>query len=158
MSQDVASNDPAMRWGLPPGFRPVVSPVPDELKEMLREMLRSDEPIIGSLGNEGDTIFIVASTQRLFSARRGATAGVTGWTIKEYEWTSIADLKMQTASMNVRIVISFHSRDGRTAENGPRAKQWKIVTDSLAPFETARGSELYQAIQSVWVHKMRAES
>ncbi len=159
MSEDTAaSNDPAVRWGLPAGFRPVVSPVPDELKEMLREMLRPNEPVIGALGNEGDTIFVVASTERLFSARRGATAGVTGWTIKEYEWADIADLKMQTASMNVRYTISFHSRDGRTPSSGPRAKQWKLITDNLAPFETARGSELYEAIQSVWIHKTRGEN
>ena len=135
-----------------------MSPVPDELKDMLREMLRPNEPVLAALGNEGDSIFIVASTERFFSARRGATAGVTGWTIKEYVWPAIVDMKMQTASTNVRITISFHSRDGRTPESGPRAKQWKIVNDSLAPFETARGSEVYEAVQSVWIHKTRGEN
>ncbi len=154
MSQD-ASVDPAVRWGLPPGFRPVVTPVPDELKELLREMLRANEPIVASIGNEGDSIFLVASTERLFSARRGATAGVTGWTIREYEWLAITDLRLQSAPLNVRITVSFHSRDGRKAESGRGAKQWKLHTDALAPFETARGSEVFQAIQSVWVHKIQ---
>ena len=158
MSQDAASNDPAVRWGLPPGFQPVVSPLPNEVKDVLRGMLRPNEPIIASLGNEGDTIFIVASTQRVFSVRRGATAGVTGFTIRPYEWNEITDMKMQTASLNVRIVLSYHSRDGRTPESGPRAKQWKLHTDSLAPFETARGSQVYEAIQSIWIHKTHEAS
>lgn len=158
MSEAAASNDPALRWGLPAGFRPVVAPLPDDVKELMRGVLRAGEPVVAALGNEGDSIFVIATPQRLFRLKRGAAAGVTGWNLQDYEWLAITDLRLKTASINVGITVSFHSRDGRTPESGPRARQWKLCTDTLTPFETARGSQLFEAIQSIWVHKTHSEN
>ena len=150
-------SDAASRWGLPEGFAPVLMPLPDEIKSQMRPLLRANEPVIIALGNEGDSLFLVATTERVFSVRSGITAGTSGLQVREYSYQEIADLKMLQSPLNVKITLSFHSRDGRKAESGARAKQWKLYTDQLMPFETARGVQAFGALQKVWVHKTRPE-
>ena len=150
-------SDAASRWGLPPGFAPVLMPLPDEVKGALRPRFQPNEPVIITLGNEGDSLFLIATTERVFSVRSGITAGTSGLQIREYSYAEIADLKMLQSPLNVKITLSFHSRDGRKPESGARAKQWKLHTDQLMPFETARGVQAFDALQNVWIHKTRGE-
>jgi hypothetical protein len=146
-------SDPALRWGLPAGFRPVLYALPDEVKELVRGLLGANEPVVVALANQSDNIFLIATPQRLFSVRHGMGAGVTNFTVKEFAWDALTDLKMQQAPLNTKIMLSFHSRDGRNPESGPRAKQWKLVTDNLMPFDTEQGTNAFAALQSIWVHK-----
>ena len=150
-------SDAASRWGLPQGFTPVLMPLPDEIKSALRPRFQANEPVIISLSNEGDSVFLVATTERVWTVRSGMTAGTGGVNVREYSWHEIADLKMLQSPLNIKITLSFHSRDGRKPESGPRAKQWKLHTDALMPFESARGVQAFQALQNVWIHKTRAE-
>jgi hypothetical protein len=150
-------SDAASRWGLPSGFTPVLMPLPDEVKAALRPLLQPNEPVIISLTNEGNSVHLVATTERLFTVRSGMTAGTGGMSVREYSWAAIADLKMLQSPLNVKITISFHSRDGKKPESGPRAKQWKLHTDQVMPFETARGAQAFEALQNVWIHKTRSE-
>ena len=49
-------SDPAVLWGLPPGFEPVRQPIPDAAKQVLLPMLSADEPVLVMIANEGDSI------------------------------------------------------------------------------------------------------
>lgn len=148
-----AANDAAERWGLPAGFRPVLHPLPDEIKNLMREKLRADEAVIACVANVEDTISLVATTSRVFVVRTGPTAGVTGFQAREYSWEAIADLKLQTNPSNVKISISYHSRDGKTAESGPRAHQYKIQSDDITPLETLAGTQAFENLHAAWHYK-----
>lgn len=150
----MSGEDFATRWGLPPDFQPVRYPIADDVKGILRDLLRPNEPVVVTLANEGDTILLVATPQRLFSVRYGGvTAGVTGCTVREFPWEGITNIVLQQAAINVKIVIHFKSSDGRTVAVGQRARLAKAATDNLMPFESAAGMEAFQAIYSIWQHR-----
>ncbi|HEX8237359.1 MAG TPA: hypothetical protein VF600_15470 [Abditibacteriaceae bacterium] len=152
----MSAEDAAVRWGLPPGFSPARFPIAEDVKELLRDMLRPGEPVIVTLGNEGNSIFIVATPQRVFSIRSGLVAGITGFTVREFPWEGISDLRLQAAALNVKIAIHFKSTDGRTVEVGRRAALAKSAVDNLAPFETHAGTQAFEAIHTVWHYKKNA--
>lgn len=148
-------SDTATRWGLPADFEPVRLPIPEDAKFALRPMLTADEPVLVTISNEGDTISIVATSQRIFSVKTGgANAGATGATVKEYPYEGITDMKIQSAAINVKIALHFKTTNGgRTVEVGHRAKLAKDHVDNLMPFESTAGAEAFKAIYDLWVHK-----
>ncbi|MBV9468374.1 MAG: hypothetical protein JO316_02225 [Abitibacteriaceae bacterium] len=149
--------DPAVQWGLPPGFQPVRYAVSDEVKEVVRSLLQPNEPVIVSIANEGNTISLVATPYRLFSIRSGGiVAGVTGANVREFPWAGITNMVLQQAALNVKIVLHFKSSNGRDVEVGQRARLAKAATDNLMPFESAAGAEAFQAIYNVWQHRIIA--
>jgi len=150
------SNNPAERWGLPADFAPARFPIGDEEKELIREMLGADEPVLVTLVNENNTTTIVATTQRLFTIRSGQGAGVTGFTVREFPWSGIHDMRLTQMGTNVKIQVGFKSRDnGRTAEIGPKAAFAKDAIDDLKPFETNAGTQCFEAMHTLW-HTLRA--
>jgi hypothetical protein len=80
----MSAEDAAVRWGLPPGFMPARFPIADDVKDLIRDMLEQGEPVIVTLANEGNSISLVATSQRVFSIRSGLVAGVTGYTVREF--------------------------------------------------------------------------
>jgi hypothetical protein len=147
-------NDIAAQWGLPPGFQPVRYPVPDDVKSLIRDLLNANEPVIVSITNEDATISLIGTPQRLFSVRTGATAGVTGFNVREFPWEGITNLVLQSGSLNVKIAMHYRTTgDGRTVEVGRRAAMGRPAVDNLMPFETAAGTAVFQAIHSIWHHK-----
>ncbi len=150
---ETAGHDVAQHWGLPVGFRPINFPIPDDIKTLMREKLRAGEPVIASVMNEEGTTSLVATTQRIFVIRTGPTAGVTGFQAREYSWEAIADMKLQTNPSNVKISLFYHSRDGKTPETGPRAHQWGMKSDEIAPLETSTGTQAFENIHAAWHHK-----
>src|SRR4028119_1290101 len=117
----MSAEDAAVRLGLPPGLMPARFPIADDVKDLIRDMLSPGEPVIVTLSNEGNSISLVATSQRVFSIRSGLVAGVTGFTVREFPWEGISDLRLQAAALNVKISIHFKSTDGRTVEVGRRA-------------------------------------
>lgn len=150
---DAAENDVAQHWGLPAGFRPINFPIPDDIKSLMREKLRAGEPVIASVTNEEAAISLVATPQRIFVIRTGLAAGVTGFQAREYSWEAIADMKLQANPGNVKISLLYHSRDGKTPETGPRAHQWGMKSDEIAPLETSTGTQVFENIHAAWHHK-----
>src|SRR5439155_14985047 len=98
------TNDIATRWGLPADFVPVRLPIDDDVKDVVRDLLHPDEPVVVTMVNEGNSISIIATPQRLMAVRTGDTAGVTGFNVKEYPWEAITDLTIQRPSTNVTFV------------------------------------------------------
>jgi hypothetical protein len=147
------TEDPAVRWGLPPGFRPQCFPIPDPVKDLVRDLLGPGEPVIATLSNEGDSIAIVATPYRVFTIRSGMGAGVTGFNAREFPWEGITDMRLQAAALNVKIALYFKTTDGRTVEVGRRAILGKSAIDNLTPFETNAGTQVFEALQSIWHHK-----
>lgn len=147
--------DIAVRWGLPPGFTPTRFGVNDQVKSIIRDLLQGNEPVIVSIANEGDTIAVVATPQRLFTVKTGAVqgAGVTGCTVKEFPWEGITNLVMQHAGVNIKYAIHYRTKDGRTVETGMRAKLGQAAVDNVMAFENEAGTEAFQAINMVWLHK-----
>ena len=147
-------NEIAAQWGLPLGFQPVRYPVSDDVKLLIRDLLNANEPVIVSISNEDDTISLIGTPQRLFSVRTGATAGVTGFNVREFPWEGITSLVLQSGSLNVKIVVSYRTTgDGRTVEVGRRAAMGRPAVDNLMPFETTAGTAVFEAIHSIWHHK-----
>jgi hypothetical protein len=153
-------SDAALRWGLPEEFEPVRYPVNDEVKQLVREILEPNEPVIVSVANEGDTTSLLATPKRVITIRSGgATAGVTGFTMRDFTWDAITDIRMLTGALNVTITIHFQSKDGgRTAETGIKAKFAKPAIDKIMPFEISAGTAAFEAIHSVLHHKRIMES
>jgi hypothetical protein len=146
--------DVASQWGLPPGFAPVRLPIDDAVKDVVRDLLRPDEPVVVTMANEGNSISIVATPQRLMAVRTGDTAGVTGFNVKEYPWEAITDLTIQRPSTNVTFVVSFRSNDkGRTVATGAKARLAKEASDKLMPFEAAAGDDVFAALFTIWQHR-----
>lgn len=146
--------DAAARWGLPPGFAPIRFPISQQVKDVVRDLLGANDPVIISLSNESDTIAIIATPQRLLTARTGATAGVTGCTIRDFPYEAITNLTLQQAALNVKISIGFRSADGRTPEVGVRARMGKPTVEHLMPFETNAGTQVFEALHAIWTHKI----
>lgn len=148
-------SDPAVLWGLPPGFEPLRQPIPDAAKQVLLPMLSADEPVLVTIANEGDSITLVATPLRVLSVKTGgAQAGATGASVKEYPYEGITDMKIQSAAINVKIALHFKTtNNGRTVETGHRAKLAKDHVDNLMPFESTSGAEAFKAIYDIWVHK-----
>lgn len=146
----------ALRWGLPEGFVPVRYPIDDETKEMMRGVLQEGEPVVATIANEGGTVIVIATPQRLFTikAKTIGGAGVTGFNTKEFPWEAITNLVLQNAPLNVVFQIHYRSNDGIKIEVGRRAKLAKDMTDKVMPFETEAGKEFFQAIYGIWHHKM----
>jgi hypothetical protein len=149
----MSAEDAAVRWGLPPGFTPARFPIADDVKDLIRDMLEQGEPVIVTLSNEGNSISLVATSQRVFSIRSGLVAGVTGYTVREFPWEGISDLRLQASALNVKISIHFKSSDGRTVAVGRRAAFGKPAVDNLTPFETHAGTQAFEAIHAVWHYK-----
>lgn len=137
---------------------PVRYPVPDNVREIVREQLGPQEPVLVSLSNEGDTIQIIATPQRLMTVRSGGNqAGVTGCTVKDFPWAGITKMILQHAAMNLKIAIHYRTMDGRTVEVGRRAKMGKDAVENLTPFEQAAGGEAFDAMKTLWEHLKSAE-
>lgn len=147
--------DVAESWGLPAGFSPVRHPISDDVKNVVRDLLGPGEPVVVTLSNEGDSITLIATPQRLFSVRAGTVggAGVTGANVREFSWEGITKLILQPAALNVKIAIHYRTMDGRTVEVGRRAAMGKDAVDNVMPFESNAGSDAFQAIYDIWQHK-----
>ena len=145
--------DTSTQWDLPPGFQPVRYGINEQAKNAVRELLQPNEPVIISLANEEETVSIIATPQRLFAARTGQSAGVTGCMVKEFPWGDITNLVLQHAGPNVKIAVHYKTSDGRTVATGLRAKLAKPAVDNLMPFDPAIGAQAFEAIYSVWQHK-----
>jgi hypothetical protein len=145
----------AARWGLPEDFEPVRYAVNDDIKALVRDLLGPDEPVLVTVANESDSISLIATTQRIFTIRSGgATAGVTGFTTREFPWEALTDMRLQSGALNVGISLHFQSKDGgRTAEVGVRAKFGKPAVDKIMPFESAAGTTAFEAIHSLWHYR-----
>ena len=148
----------ATHWGLPEDFEPIRYPIDDEIKEVLRPLMAPDETVIVTAANEGNSITLVATNLRVMSIRSGgATAGVTGFTVRDFIYEAITDMRLQAAPLNVSIALHFQSKDnGRSAEIGQKAKFGKPATDKLMAFETNAGTMAFEAIHSVWHWKKQS--
>ena len=148
-------SETAVSWGLPPDFDPVRYPIPDAAKAVVRPLLGSNEPVLVTLSNEGDSISLIATPLRILAVKTGdVQAGATGASVKEYPYEGITDMKIQSAAINVKIALHFKStNNGRTVEVGQRARLAKDHVDNLMPFESAAGQQAFEAIQAIWVHK-----
>jgi hypothetical protein len=149
--------DPALRWGLPAGFRPVLFPISPDVKDLLREMLGASEPAVVTLSNVEGSIFLVATPQRLFTVRSGQGAGITGFNVKEFPWEGLTDLRLQSAGVSSKIALHYKSNDGRTVEIGRRAALAKAASDNLTPFDPSQAAPAFEAIQTIWAHKRNSE-
>ena len=145
--------DIAVRWGLPPGFAPLRFAVPDEVKSAVRDFLQGNEPVILAIANEGQTVSVVCTPQRLLTIKTGQGSGVTGCTIKEFPWEGITNLVMQHAGVNLKYAIHYRSKDGRTVETGMRAKLAQAAVDNVMAFENEAGTQVFEAINTIWLHK-----
>ena len=147
--------DTAQRWGLPEGFTPVRYPLADEVKDVVRGVLAPGEPAIVTIANEGATVSVVATPQRLLVVKSGAAgAGVTGFNVKEFVWEAITNLIFQPVSINCKYSISYRTSGGGKVETGRRAKMGKDAKDDVAPFEHVAGEEAFQAMYAIWHHQM----
>jgi len=148
--------DTAQRWGLPEGFTPLRYSISEETKEMMRGVLPPGEPVVATIANEGGTVIVIATPQRLFTIKTKTIggAGVTGFSTKEFPWEAITNLVLQPASLNVVFQIHYKSNDGIKVEVGRRAKMSKDTTDKVMPFETEAGTQFFQAIYRIWHHRM----
>lgn len=151
-------SDIATRWGLPEDFEPVRFPIDEEIKDVLRPLMAPDEAVIVTASNEGNSISLIATTQRVFTIRSGGpTAGVTGFTTRDFTYEAITDMRLQQAPLNVSIALHFQSKDGgRTAEVGQKAKFGKPAVDKLMAFETNAGTLAFEAIHTIWHWKKQA--
>ena len=141
----------AASWGLPEDFVPARFPIGDEEKELIRGMLGAGEPVLVTLANESNTTTIVATLARLFTIRSGQGAGVTGFTVREFPWAAISDMRLQQMGTNIKMAVHFKSRDnGRTAELGAKAGFAKDAVDELKPFESNAGTQCFEAIHTLW--------
>ena len=149
--------DIAQRWGLPESFTPIRYAISEETKEMMRGVLEPNEPVVATIANEGDTVIVIATPQRLFTIKTKTIggAGVTGFNTKVFPWEAITNLVLQPATLNVVFQIHYKSNDGIKVEVGRRAKMAKDTTDKVMPFETEAGTQFFQAVYGIWHHKMR---
>lgn len=146
--------DSVTRWGLPEGFVPVRYVVSDEVKDLVRSELQPDEPVLVSLANEGGNVTLIATPQRLLGIRSGAaSAGVTGFSLKEFPWPGITKIVLQQATATVKFVVHFRSTDGRTVALGRRAALGKDASENYMPFDPTAGHEAFAAIHQLWEHK-----
>jgi hypothetical protein len=146
--------DNAQRWGLPEGFTPVRYPIDESVKEVVRGVLAPGEPAVVTIANEGATVSVIATPQRLIVVKSGAAgAGVTGFNTKEYPWEAITNLVFHPVSINCKYSICYKSSGGKVA-TGTRAKLGKDAKDDVMPFENVAGEEAFQAIYAIWHHKM----
>jgi hypothetical protein len=151
--------DVASRWGLPPGFVPVRHPIDDEVKEVVRGELSPGEPVVITLANEEGTVSIIATPQRLLSVRSGgATAGVTGFNVRDFPWEGITKLVLQQASTTLKFAIHYKTSDGRKVEVGRRAALAMAATENLMPFDPTAGHEVFAALYQIWEYKTQGTS
>lgn len=147
--------DAAQRWGLPEGFVPVRYPIADSVKEVVRGVLLPNEPAVVTLANEGETVSVIATPQRLITVKSGAAgAGVTGFNTKEFPWEAITNLVFQPVSISCKFSIHYKTSGGGRVETGRRARMGKDAKDDVMPFENVAGDEAFRAIYSIWQHKM----
>ncbi|MBW3635220.1 MAG: hypothetical protein KY445_01985 [Armatimonadetes bacterium] len=150
--------DIAQQWGLPPEFVPVRYAISDDAKNALRGVLQAGEPVIVSIANEGDTVSIVATPQRLFTVKTAQYgAGAAGASVKEFPWAGIFDIVMTPMTLNLKIAVHYRSNDGRKAEVGRRAMLAKPAVENLMPFELVGGEEVFRALLQIW-NSRRAET
>lgn len=146
--------DVSAQWGLPPGFQPVRYIISEEAKDAVRGVLKPQEPVIISIGNEADTIAIVATPHRVLSVKTsGLGAGVKGAMIREYPWDGIFDIVITPMTHNVKLAFHFRSSDGRTVETGRRASMAKEQVENLMAFEKVGGQDVFRALLQVWNYK-----
>jgi hypothetical protein len=148
----------AARWGLPEGFAPVRFAIADDIKELLRPMLGLAEPAVVTLANIEGTVTLVGTPQRLFVVRSGGTsAGVTGYSAREFPWAGMTKLVLAHAGHNVKLSIGFRTSNGRTAEVGRRAAMGRDATEHAFPFDAAQGQGAFAALHQIW-HHVRSSS
>jgi hypothetical protein len=141
-------------WGLPPEFVPVRYALSDATKNALRGLMQPNEPVVVSIANEGDTVSLVATPERLFAVKTAQMgAGASGVSVKEFPWEGVFNLVMTPMSFNLKIAVHFRSNDGRKVEVGRRALLAKPAVENLMPFELAAGEEAFNALMQLWNNK-----
>jgi len=144
----------AAQWGLPPDFAPARYAIPDEAKNVVRGLLQPNEPVIISIGNEGDTIALVATPYRVLVIKTSALgAGAAGANVREFPYEGIERIVMRPQTINLTLALHYRTSNGRTVEVGRRARMAKPAVDNLMAFELAAGEEVYAALQKVWEFK-----
>ena len=151
--------DIAQRFGLPDGFAPVRYAVAHDVKDLVRGLLRPDEPVLVSLANESGNVTLIATPQRLLGVRSGgASAGVTGFSVKDFPWQGITRMVLQQAPATVKLVVHFRTGiDGRSVAVGRRAALGKDATENYMPFDVTAGHEAFAAIHQLWEAKRHDE-
>jgi hypothetical protein len=144
------------QWGLPQTFLPARYAISDEVKNALRGII-SGEPVLVSIANEGDTVSIVATPNRLFTIKTSQLgAGAAGASVREYPWEGVFDLVMTPMTHNLKIAVHFRTVDGRKPEVGRRAALGKPAIENLMPFESVAGAEVFRALLQLWNTKRAA--
>ena len=138
-------------WGLPPDFSPVRYALSDEAKNAIRPLLNPNEPVVVSLANEGDTVTIVATPQRVFVVKTGALgAGASGTNVREFPFEGIFDIVKRPQTHNLTLAIHYRSNDGKRVEVGRRALLARERVENLMPFEIAAGEDVFRALLQIW--------
>lgn len=148
--------DITQQWGLPADFAPVRYAISDDVKNALRGSING-EPVLVTIANEGDTVSIVATPNRLFTIKTSQLgAGAAGVSVREYPWEGVFDLVMTPMTLNLKIAVHFRSNDGRKPEVGRRAALAKPAVENLMPFESVGGAEVFRAMLQLWNTKRAA--
>ncbi len=153
--------DASQKWGLPPEFALVRYPIPEEAKIAARAVLGAEEPVLVSLGNEGDTVALVATPGRILTVKtQELGAGAGGAQVKSFPYPGIFDLTLRPQTFNVSFAIEYRTSDrGRTVEIGRRALMGHPKTDTLMAFEKVAGEEAFRALLQLWNwKKMQAQT
>lgn len=142
--------DSAQQWGLPPNFTPVRYAISDAAKAAVRPFLQANEPVVVSLGNEGDTIAIVGTPQRLLVIKTSTLGGgAAGAAVKEFPWEGLRDIVSRPQTLNLTLALHYNSNDGRRVEVGKRARLAKDAVDNLMAFELVAGQEVFVALLQI---------
>ena len=137
-------------WGLPPAFTPVRYAVSDAAKSAVRPLLAANEPVIISLGNEGNSVSLVGTPRRLFVIKiSDLGGGAAGAKIREFPWEGIAQIVKRPQTHNLTLALHFRSNDGKTVEVGRRAALAKPAVDNLMAFEIAAGEEIFLVLMQM---------
>lgn len=143
----------ASRWGLPNEFVPVRFAIADEIKQLLRPMLGAGEPAVVTLANIEGVVTLVGTPQRLFVVRSGeASAGVTGFSSREFPWLSVTKLTLAHGGQSVKLMVGFRTSNGRTAEVGRRAAMGRDAVENALGFDSAQGNAAFGALHQIWQH------
>jgi hypothetical protein len=149
----------AIQWGLPPEFVPVRYAIPDEAKHLVRDLLQPNEPVIISIGNEGDTVSLVATPYRVMVVKTASLgAGASGGSVREFPYEGIERIVMRPQSINLTLALHYRTSNGRTVEVGRRARLAKPAVDNLMAFELVAGQEVYEALLSIWEFKREQQA
>jgi hypothetical protein len=146
----------AEQWGLPADFQPVRFDIQEDVKNVIRDELQANEPVIVSITNRAGTLALLATPERIFCVKTGdlSGVGVSGCKVKDYPWEGITNLIAQQAADNLKIAVHYRSSNGSRVEVGRRAALGNPAVDYMATFDLEKGYVAFNAINSVWQHKL----